>query len=317
MLFIAFIFLSGCASNKASTSANPLKNIRFWAYQIQDQNAGDNLEKLIDSHYDLLVIDQTRSLKGESSYDSKKEVDMLKDSKGQSGKNKIVLCYLDVGEAESYRWYWRDGWRVGNPDWIVTVDPDGWDENYPVKFWKKEWKTIVKKSIDMIIDDGYDGLYLDWLEVYSNVDVATAAQREDLDPKTELIDFIKDLGSYARSKRASFIIVAQNGAELGDDEAYLDVFDGISQEAIWYDGGGDPDGTEQVGNVEQNHKLTKEYLDYLDVWKEAGKPVLDVEYATDSDKVRRAYELGREDDFKTYVTTRPLNKLTDTPPPGY
>jgi len=157
-------------------SANVLENVRFFAYQIQDQSWYGNLQKLIDSHYDLLVVDQTRSVKGEEGYDSKGEVARLKGSGNSAGGNKIVVCYIDVGEAESYRWYWKDEWKVGDPDWIVAPDPDGWDENYPVAFWDEEGKGIMKEAIDGIIEDGYDGIYLDWLEVYSFEPVVDAEE---------------------------------------------------------------------------------------------------------------------------------------------
>jgi endo-alpha-1,4-polygalactosaminidase (GH114 family) len=64
-------------------------------------------------------------------------------------------------------------------------------------------------------------------------------------------------------------------------------------------------------------ELTQEYLDALELWEQAGKPVFAVEYAIEPENVEAAYELGAANDFTTYVTTRPLAMLTETPPPGY
>lgn len=138
LVFVSLSFLALTVGWYASqtggfegTGIGRLKDVRFWAYQIQNQQADGNIGKLAESDYDLLVIDQIRSLKGDEDHDDRADVSRLKRTKGVSGKPKIVLCYIDVGEAESYRGYWRDGWRVGDPEWIVAEDPDGWDENYP------------------------------------------------------------------------------------------------------------------------------------------------------------------------------------------
>ena len=314
------VYLSGCLVKQdflPSKNKVSLKKVRFWAYQIQGQDEDNNIKKLASSHYDLLVIDQTRSIKGEETYNSQKDIALLKKSSNSYGEKKIVVCYLDIGEAESYRWYWRKNWRIGKPAWILAKDPDGWDENYPVRFWDDEWKKIIKQYLDRIIADGYDGVYLDWLEVYSFKPVAEAAKAEGLNSRQELIRFISQLSRYARSKRPGFIVIAQNAAELGRFPQYVRLFDAIAQEAIWYDGAGDPDLKEKVGDVPVDSENSKEYIDNLKRWQQLGKPVFNVEYAQSSSKVKRAYQMGKRYKFKTYVSLRLLDELTKTPPPGY
>ncbi|MCK5036469.1 MAG: endo alpha-1,4 polygalactosaminidase, partial [Candidatus Sabulitectum sp.] len=137
-----------------------LSDVEFWMYQIQDQHMDGAIEALGNTHYDMLVIDQTRSIIGEEGWDSAGDVAYLQST------GKLVICYIDVGEAEDYRWYWQAGWEVGNPSWIAGEDPDGWDGNYPVLFWHDDWKVIMAEYLTRIINDGYDGIYLDWLEVY-------------------------------------------------------------------------------------------------------------------------------------------------------
>lgn len=175
----------------------------------------------------------------------------------------------------------------------------------------------MEKAIDRIIADGYDGIYLDWLEVYSFGPVEEAADEEGLDSREELIDFVTELARYARSKKPDFIFVAQNGAELGRDPAYVRVFDGIAQEAIWYDGSGDPDTGNRPGDSRVDPEDSQDYLDQLARWSELGRPIFNVEYAARSENARRAYRLGAENGFKTYVTLRPLAALTKNKPPGY
>lgn len=309
--------MSPARTKKLVETKNSLENVKFWAYQIQDQYENDNIQKLAASRYDLLVIDQTRSIKGEEDYDDKADVSLLKNSSNSSGGKKIVVCYIDVGEAESYRWYWQKSWQIGDPDWIVAEDPDGWDENYPVKFWRKEWKNIMKKCLDRIIEDGYDGIYLDWLEIYSFEPVAEAAKAEDLDVRLELVKFVRELSQHAHLKNPDFLLIAQNAAELGEFPEYVKLFDAIAQEAIWYDGGGDPDTEEQPGDVPLDSYDSEGYVNHLEDWQALGKPVFNVEYAQKPANAQRAYRLGEEHGFKTYVTLRSLDALTKTPLPGY
>lgn len=302
---------------KNSDSRERLKDVRFWAYQIQFQNLNNNIQKLVNSHYDLVVIDQIGSIKEDRGYNDKRDVALLKNSSNSKGGKKIVICYIDVGEAESFRWYWRQGWAVGNPEWIVSTDPDGWDECYPVKFWRRRWKDIMKQCIDRIYADGYDGIYLDWLEAYSFSRVKKAAIAEGRSPRGEITKFVRELANYARSKNPEFIVIAQNAPELGRYDQYTEVFDAIGQEAIWYDGGGDPDTGEQPGDVRQSRELTRWYLYQLEFWKRKNIPIFNIEYAQRQQNASRAYSLGAANGFTTYVTLRPLAKLTKTPPPGY
>ena len=311
---------AGCTTEpEAPAPADPasLEDVEFFAYQIQEQHLDSAIDEIVESDYDLIIIDQTRSIVGEEDYDSAADVAAIQTSPGTNVGRKIVVCYVDVGEAESYRVYWEDDWEVGDPEWIVAPDPDGWDENYPVAYWDDEWRDIMYGVFDSIVEDGYDGAYLDWLEAYEFEPVIDAAEEAGLDSEEELISFVEDLADSARSQKPGFLMIAQNAAIMGEHADYVEVFDAIAQEAIWYDGVGDPDEPEQTGDTAIEPELTQEYLDALALWLEADRPVFAVEYAIEPGHVERAYELGGEHGFITYVTTRPLAMLTETPPPGY
>ena len=56
------------------------------------------------------------------------------------GKDLLILAYIDIGQAEDWRWYWQSGWKIGEPDWIVGGDPDDWEGCYPVAYWDPAWK---------------------------------------------------------------------------------------------------------------------------------------------------------------------------------
>ena len=129
---------------------------------------------------------------------------------------------------------------MGNPEWILAADPDGWDGNYPVKYWRDDWKAIMKQSLARIVADGYDGAYLDWLQIYAFGPAAQAARAEGLDPVQALTAFITELRDYARSLNPDFYFIAQNAAELGTCDGWMDLYSGIAQEEIWFAWGGTP-----------------------------------------------------------------------------
>jgi len=76
--------------------------------------------------------------------------------------------------------------------WVVASDPDGWAGNYPVAFRDSDWKDIVIKvtalgaglglyftsMLDEVIKDGFDGVYLDWVEAREMSAIRIRAQNE-------------------------------------------------------------------------------------------------------------------------------------------
>jgi len=306
--------LSGCEDSTGPSGgggSEELSDVEYWMYQIQGQHMDGAIEALGATHYDMLVIDQTRSIVGEVGWDSAADVEYLQST------GKMVICYIDVGEAEDYRWYWQDGWEVGNPSWIAGEDPDGWDGNYPVLFWNDEWKAIMAEYLTRIINDGYDGIYLDWLEVYAFDAVVDAAEAMGQDPEDLLVEYVQWIEQFVHSRNPDFIIIAQNAAEMGYRLDYIQVFDAIAQEAIWFDGGGDPDTGDIPGDIAVEPSLTAEYIQSLQYWKTAGLPVFNCEYCQESANTTTAYDNGEQYGYTTLCTLRPLDQVTETPPPGY
>jgi cysteinyl-tRNA synthetase, unknown class len=304
-------------SDTVENNSNPLTDVRFWAYQLEGLEEPASIDSICSSHYDLIVMDQQRSISGSEDYDTRADIQRIHNSSNSKGNKKLVVCYLDAGQAESYRYYWQSGWQQGNPSWILDPDPDGWNNSYGVKFWSPEWKSVVKQYIEKIIDDGFDGVYLDWLMIYEDPSVIEAAQLEGRDAREELISFIRELTIYAREKKSGFLFIAQNGAELGAYPEYVNLFDAISQEDIWYDGNGDPDNGGSQGDWPVGAGDSHQYIDQLTKWQQQGKPVFNVEYAQMPDNVTRAYSLGSQHSYRTYTALRLLDKLSGTPPPGY
>jgi cysteinyl-tRNA synthetase len=321
----------------------PLADVAFWAYQLQSISEPGAVDALIASHYDMLVLEPTRTdwSSDDKTFDTKGMIAQLKSSPASDRTyRKLVIAYIDIGEAEDWRWYWDPEWPewdcVGDPpavwpDYVLACDPDGWTGNYPVAYWDERWKDIIiygkdtgsdpardyNSAIDEAIKDGFDGIYLDWVEGYENTDVITAAQAAGLDPAIEMIGFIQEMRDYATARNSDFIIIQQNAAALIEGRPGLTgTIDGIAQEAIWYDGDAtdnwnDPNGYDWINDT----GLTDYYIGYLDQYLAAGLPVFNCEYALDY--ADAAYTNSYARGYVPYVTRRSLSQMTTTAPPGY
>ncbi len=323
-----------------STEPMALADIGYWAYQIQYVNAVGAADALVDSSYDMVVVEPTRTDWSDESrdFDTRGFVNRLKASRASDGEHrKLVIAYIDIGEAEDWRWYWTwsKDWPLGAsrpgdwPDFIVTRDPDGWGGNYPVAYWDSRWKDIViygtqqtsephgdyTSVIDEVIKDGFDGIYLDWVEAFEDEDVAAAARRVGKDPAAEMIAFIREMAAYGAARNPNFLIIQQNGAALaeGRPEAFT-VVDAIAQEHVWYRGEATDDWEDEDGyDIAIDPEDTEYFIEMLDEYLFVGVPVFNCEYALT--RAATAYQSSYLRGYVPYATRVSLAKLTTTPPP--
>jgi cysteinyl-tRNA synthetase len=315
----------------------PLSQVKYFAYQIQGLEDDGAVDKIAESKYDLVVIEPTRTVSDENrSFDTRKMVAKIQNSKASDGiHRKIVIAYLNIGEAEDWRWYWK--WSKQNPkkkgipsDWpkyIVKLDPDGWAGNYPVKFWSEDWKDLViygrkhksserdfSSMLDEVLKDGFDGIYLDWVEAYAEKDVVAAAKAEGINPSKEMVSFIREMKEYGRKSNADFIVIQQNAASLAEEEPdILNVVDAIGQEDAWYGGGPDVKWENPKGyDRKQKPGDTREIRRLLGTYKKAGKTVFTIDYTVKH--AGEVYRNARTNGFVPYCTRTHLGKLTTTPP---
>lgn len=303
-----------------------LADVRYWAYQIQGLENEGAIEALTSSRYDLVVIEPTRTNVGSEDFDTREAVNRIHASPSSlDDRSKMVLAYLDIGQAEDYRTYWQDDWEPpragvrGTPDFLLSVDPDGWSGNYPVAYWDQRWKGLViyneDSLLNLVLEDGFDGIYLDWVEAFDDVSVIAAAELAGIEPAEEMVAFIGEMRDYVAERHPNFLIVAQNGADLVDDHAeYLDVIDGLAQEDLSFYGEADTDWDDDAsGDIRQNPGY-HEYLTGV-LWRyvEAGVPTFCVQYAREQANVEQALRDAEQVGCVPYVTLTPLDRLTGTP----
>lgn len=116
------------------------------------------------TNYDLIIMDLF--FEGDQAFTAE-EIDVLK-QKANGGK-RLVVCYMSIGEAEDYRYYWQSSWNNDRPDWLQAENPD-WAGNFKVKYWNSDWQQIIygteEAYLTKIMDVGFDGVYLDIIDAF-------------------------------------------------------------------------------------------------------------------------------------------------------
>jgi uncharacterized protein (TIGR01370 family) len=315
-----------------------LGQVTHWLYLIDVDLAESTVEQIVASEHDLVVLDFIPSEEYNTDYPMAETLARLHNAPHP----KLVLAYIDIAEAEEYRTYWQPGWRVGDPAWIVGEDPDGWAENYPVAYWYDEWQEIWESRdgiLQQILDADFDGVYLDWIEAYSDENIIAMAEEEDLDPLQEMIWWGEDISAFVKRRCAECLVVAQNAAELAEYTDYREAIDAIAQEQVWFDGGADndPPGDCPLPRTEAEvdtptyraslspacrrqydeypestlHVSSEEYLHYLIRAQRAGLPILTVDYALEPDNIAWVYATSREFGFIPFVSNRGLDQYIE------
>ena len=143
-----------------------LKAVKSFLVMLNPGRYG-SVKKYIDAlaatRQDMLIID----LYFGGTPLTKQQVKRLKTR--ADGKRRLVLAYMSVGEAETYRPYWKREWNNKPPAWLSKVNKD-WG-SYRVKYWNPQWKSILYGSsgsyLDMIMAASFDGVFLDTIDSYS------------------------------------------------------------------------------------------------------------------------------------------------------
>ncbi|UII24756.1 endo alpha-1,4 polygalactosaminidase [Fulvivirga maritima] len=145
------------------TTISEAKNFLYLINSENFDSKSDFIAAVAATNYDAIIMDLFHN---ESSF-SNDEIQQLKQK--QNGGERLVICYMSIGEAEDYRYYWQPEWTVGSPDWIENENPD-WEGNYKVKYWQPEWQAVIYGNDDSylkkILDAGFDGVYLDIIDAF-------------------------------------------------------------------------------------------------------------------------------------------------------
>jgi cysteinyl-tRNA synthetase, unknown class len=296
----AFFFFSGMAFSRADglrslpaprqRSLQALKRVVSWGCQYQDVN----LSAIAGSDLDLIVIDP--SLEDSSRrFVTQSECEGLK--KKRDGARRIVLAYLCVGEADTKRWYWPEKWRQNVPAWIGPENPK-WLGSRSVQYWNSHWRELVYEGdnsvLDVILDAGFDGVFLDRMDGYG--DWGSDARALD-----SMADLVADVAVKARARDPGFIFMMQNAEALLLHQKLVAVIDAHNKESLLT-------GLSQA-NMRNKPEDVDWSLSYLRPLQEIGVPTFATEYVSDqglrNEVQSRLTELG----FVPFFATLGLNRL--------
>jgi len=153
-------------NNVNSANVTSLSQVKNFLYLINPEGFASKaafINAVTATNYDLVIMDLFLN----SEQFTAAEVSQLR-NKANGGK-RMVICYMSIGEAEDYRYYWQSDWNSTKPDWIAAENPD-WPGNYKVKYWNEDWQGIIYKNPDSYIGkittSGFDGVYLDIIDAF-------------------------------------------------------------------------------------------------------------------------------------------------------
>ncbi|WP_176954842.1 endo alpha-1,4 polygalactosaminidase [Albimonas donghaensis] len=207
---------------------NPLSDATSWLYHLGDVNMARAAE-IAGRDPDLVVTEWASYAREEAPYG-----DRILNALRDGDPDRMVVSYISIGEAEPYRYYWRQAWERTPPAWLDEVNPE-WVDNIRVKYWMSDWQDIVFDYADRIFEAGFDGLYLDIVSAYERFeDIAPGAR----DYRADMVDFVAALRAQAdewtqRTGRER-VVIAQNAEELIEETGYADIVHGIGREDLQF-----------------------------------------------------------------------------------
>ncbi len=152
--------------NAGADDVLALSGVRNFVFVLSPESfasRGGYLAALRATRYDLLIIDLF--------YDgqplSADEVESLRSKVG--GGRRLVVCYLSIGEAEDYRYYWDPAWSVAPPPFLAGENPD-FPGNFKVRYWDEAWQALIVGAgdayLNRVLEAGFDGVYLDIIDAF-------------------------------------------------------------------------------------------------------------------------------------------------------
>jgi cysteinyl-tRNA synthetase len=152
------------ANNQDITKISDAKNFLYLINPENFSSKSDFISQVSATNYDVIIMDLFFNDNQEF---TKEEILSLKTK--QNGGKRLVVCYMSIGEAEDYRYYWQSDWKEGSPTWLEKENPN-WKGNYKVRYWDPEWQSIILGNenayLDKILSAGFDGVYLDIIDGY-------------------------------------------------------------------------------------------------------------------------------------------------------
>lgn len=132
-----------------------------------------------------------------------------------SARNVLPVAYLNIGEAEEYRWYYSEIRK----EWLLGKNPN-WEGHFYIDVNNADWqKLVLDRILPRIFRSPYAGVFLDM------IDIASPA----LYPASR--DGVVNLISRIRAAYPEKVILLNNGLFLA--EGVSDIIDGVCVESVF------------------------------------------------------------------------------------
>lgn len=278
--YLTVLLLSfSCTSNRPDPRVRLINSNKLY-YQLQNY---PKTFKPYEKSGATYVIDYSRTGADDLQW-FPDEIETLK------AKGNLVLSYFSIGEAESYRFYYKDL----NKSLIIKENPS-WPGNFVVKYWDQSWlDTLVtseKSYLSKILAQGFDGVYLDIVDAFWGFkDKKKSAER--------MLILLKEIRKKIGKDR---VLIVQNASSiyhyLKDKEEFFKVIDGIGSESTFFHGKKD---------MNNKYNPQKYVLNNLEVFKKRGKKVFTIEYVNQDNLVDKFVELSKKRGFVPLATDKAL-----------
>jgi cysteinyl-tRNA synthetase, unknown class len=205
--------------NPVTRSKPTWKNVKSWGLQTDVMPA--RLDKISHANIDLGIISR---LGAHGRPYSRMEVLRAK-------RNKWLLAYVNVGEAQQHEWYYDEVFRDGPPKWALERNKRH-PVNVRVLLDAPEWNAIILETISRVLDQGFDGVELDVLDVYWNKVYPGGSSKAN---QAKAVKLACKIAKFARARMPSFKIVVNNASDLaGKFPEYKTCVDGTIGESVWW-----------------------------------------------------------------------------------
>lgn len=277
--------------------------VKSWGYQLSELD----LEAALRSPFDLLVVDATTGLRGNIGFTAE-QVARLK--RKPDGSRRLVVSYLSIGEAEDYRTGYFDKEYMSEeaPDWLLKENPR-WKGNRIIRFCEEGWQRTILgddngrslyNDIDpsplyRLLELGFDGVYLDRVDVYAEVRSQCPSAAD------KAVAFVERLADHARKRNPRFLVILQNAEELLRHKVMVDAIDAVAKEDLVHS----PDDSGRL-NPESEFR---DIVANLNLAKTAGRTVLVVDYPRSRSGADHARQRIEAKGFIPYVAPRNLDAL--------
>ena len=187
---------STMSSDRAVPPRKAIQSVKNFAVQFSGEY------KLEDfSRYDLVIMDPDQSRNFEADSLSVRKI--------------LPIAYLNIGEAEEYRWYYSDI----KHEWLLGKNPN-WDRHFYIDVNNTDWqKLVLDKILPRIFRAEYAGVFLDMIDIAS----------PELYPASR--EGVIKLISRIRAAYPDKIILMNNGVFLAGSVSEL--IDGICVESVF------------------------------------------------------------------------------------